>query len=77
MREYLLDAFDAAPFPSTISKTLRRLGITKKKLKVVAAQRSEILQEDWRARVSRYQPEQLMFLDEGACCDKTTSWRAG
>jgi len=43
---FLLDAFDVEVVQSTISKALRRIKITRKRLKVVAAQQNDELRTE-------------------------------
>ena len=45
--EFLLEVFDITVHQSTISRTLKRIHITRKKLTVVAAQRNEELRIQW------------------------------
>ena len=49
----------------------------KKKVAVAAAPRNSQLRDDWVARISQYQPQQLMFLDESAANEKTPSRSTG
>jgi hypothetical protein len=63
-----LDAFDHLVSATRISK---------KKLRVVAAQKSDILREEWPVRMANYKPEKLMFLDEIACYEKAAQRRMG
>ena len=49
---------------STICRTLRRLGLTRKKMKRVAIQRSEVRRVEYLAEILAYKPEMLVFIDE-------------
>jgi hypothetical protein len=48
----------------TVHCALERAGISRKKLKKVAAKRNERLKADFIGRMAKYEPEELCFLDE-------------
>ncbi|KAK7219300.1 hypothetical protein V2G26_007303 [Clonostachys chloroleuca] len=49
---------------STISRTLKRVGLTKKITQNVAKERSQDLRDDYMERRSHYNPKQMVFIDE-------------
>ena len=77
MAVFLYERFDIQPHLSTISQCLTRARYSRKRIQSVAAERNELLRADWQARISCYQPEQLLFLDESACSEKATRCRTG
>ena len=60
---------------STISKTLRKRGLTRKKLTIPAKEQDEQLRGEYLARIQQYRPDQLVFVDESSC-DRRTGRRA-
>jgi transposase len=58
----------------TIQRELLRAGISYKKIRRIASERSEVLHADFIRRMAQYLPEQLGFLDEMSK-DKRTSFR--
>ena len=62
---------------STISKTLKELKYSKTKAYLIAAQRSEELRDDWQRRLAGWRPDQLVFLDESAACERTSKHDLG
>lgn len=77
MAEFLYERFDISPSLPTISRCLKKARYSRKKVRNVAAERNEVLREDWIVRMSKYQPEQLIFLDESACSEKASRCRTG
>lgn len=77
MAEFLFKRFDIDPSLSTISRSLKATRWSKKAIKQIAAERNLELREDWKQRIPAYQPEQLCFLDESACSEKSTHARLG
>ena len=71
MLTFLLDAFSVSVDQLTVSRCLRDLGWSKKKLRVVAAQQNEELRGDWWRRIVGVPPFRLMFLDESSVCNRT------
>ena len=49
---------------STICRTVKRLGLTRKKMRKVAIQRSEVQTAEYLVEVLTYKPEMLVFIDE-------------
>ena len=52
---------------STISRTLKRRGFTRKKLGITAREQDEQARVEYLARVRKYDPDQLVFVDESSC----------
>jgi len=59
---------------STIWRALSKGGFTMKKITRMAAERSVELRREYAARISRYEGNQLVFVDESAV-DRRTSYR--
>jgi transposase len=49
---------------TTVHRALERAGVSHKKLKKIAYERSEPLRADFIGRMAKYEPEELGFLDE-------------
>jgi transposase len=49
---------------TTIHRALKQAGVSCKKLKKIASERSEPLRADFIGRMAKYEPEELGFLDE-------------
>ncbi|TFK60474.1 hypothetical protein BDN72DRAFT_939947 [Pluteus cervinus] len=62
---------------STVQRELSRCGISTKKIKKVAIERSDILRADFIRRMAQYKPEQLGFLDEMSKDARTPERRKG
>lgn len=77
MAEFLFERFDIRPSLSTISRCLKKARYSRKKIRSIAAERNEVLRDDWIERISHYQPDQLIFLDESACSEKASRCRTG
>ena len=52
---------------STICRTLKKLGFTRKRLQLVALQRSDVLRARFQADVSTFSSEMFLFVDETGC----------
>lgn len=50
-----------------------QVGVSRKKLKKIAAERNEEDQNDFIHRMAQYDPEELGFVDETSKKDKTAS----
>jgi len=59
----------------TISRTLQKRGLTRKKLTIPAREQDEQLRGEYLARIQQYHPRQLVFVDKSSC-DRRTSRRA-
>jgi transposase len=69
--EFLEAAYGVKVSQSMVSRALSRIKITRKKLKVEAAQRNEELRNDWLFELQDYTAEQLVFLDESGSDSRT------
>jgi hypothetical protein len=56
---------------STVAREMKRLGLTYKKASKQAAERNNRLRSYYSIRMSKYRPEQLVFLDESYKDDRT------
>ncbi|KAK3735150.1 hypothetical protein QZH41_010929 [Actinostola sp. cb2023] len=55
----------------TLHKYLLRMGLSRKKLHVIANQRSEERRAEYRRKIADYHPDQLLFIDESSKDDRT------
>lgn len=62
---------------STLCRTMKRLGFTRKKLKFVALQRSDVLRAEYQAEVSMYNSDMFLFVDETGCDRKNAARKFG
>lgn len=62
---------------STICRTLKRLGFTRKKLQFAAIQRSDVLRARYQAEISMYSSEMFLFVDETGCDRKNALRKFG
>ena len=62
---------------TTIHRELLRAGISLKKLCKVASERNEDLRADFIRRMARYEPEELIFIDETSKDERTLVRRYG
>ncbi|KAJ6457180.1 hypothetical protein C8R47DRAFT_1180960 [Mycena vitilis] len=58
---------------TTIFRELRRLGVSRKKLKKIAAERNELVRMDFVRRMGEYPADYLGFLDETSKNERTLS----
>jgi len=56
---------------------MKRLGFTRKKLKFVALQRSDVLRAEYQAEVLMYNSEMFLFVDETGCDHKNAARKFG
>ena len=77
MMEYLLDDFGLAVVKSTISKTLKKMGITQKSLRKIADARDPELRNIYFVDVAAYTHDQLVYLDETAANQRSTHRKRG
>ncbi|KAK9241695.1 DDE superfamily endonuclease-domain-containing protein [Lipomyces tetrasporus] len=77
MRSFVYDQFGVIVSASNISRTLKKSQWTKKKIRKNAAERSQVLRDDWLLRLSDWTAEQLMFVDEFAANEKTGDRKYG
>ena len=52
---------------STLYRTMKRLCFTRKRLKFVALQRSDVPRAEFQAEVSMYNSNMFLFVDETGC----------
>lgn len=71
IKAFLLDMFDVDVVQQTISHTLKRIKITRKKLKVEAAQRNQELRTHWQDNFQYFTADQIVCVDESGSDDKT------
>lgn len=69
--EFLLEVFDVTVHQSTISRTLKRIHMTRKKLMVVAGQRNEELRTQWLDDLQQFTAEQIVCVDESGSDERT------
>lgn len=69
--EFLLKAFDIEVNQSIIARALQRINITRKRLRVEAAQRNAELRTQWQYDLQFFTAEQLVFVDESGSDDRT------
>jgi transposase len=62
--EFLLEAFGVTIDRLTISKLLRHINITRKKLAITAIQRNEELRTQWRDDLQQFTANQIVYIDE-------------
>lgn len=60
---------------STISRTLKARGFSRKKLTIPAREQDDNVRAEYLARIRQYSPDQLVFVDESSC-DRRTGRRA-
>lgn len=77
MQEYLLDECELAVDQSTISRTLKRMGISQKSLRREAAERDYDLRCDYMLSVSEFTANQLVYIDESAANEHTAFRKRG
>ena len=75
MAEFLWEQFDISPSLSSISRGLKNSRFSRKRLHSAAAERNEELRLNWKKKISRYNPQQLVFLDESAASETTSHCR--
>ncbi len=73
---FLFDEFSIVIDQSTVFRLLVTRKWSKKLVKRTTAQRSEILREKWKLRLTDWTADQLMFLNESAACERTDKSRS-
>ncbi len=68
---FLFDEFSIVIDQSTVLRLLIMQKWSKKLIKCTTVQRSEILREKWKLRLTDWTADQLMFLNESAACKRT------
>ena len=64
VRQKLENMFGVSVSISTVCKTMKLLGFTRKKIHHIALQRSDLLRAEFMATISVYDPIMLIWLDE-------------
>jgi DDE superfamily endonuclease/Winged helix-turn helix len=77
MADHLWDEYGTEISISTISRRLKALDWTTKKVTRVARQRSEYLRAEWNLRLESWTADQLVFLDESAANERTADRKYG
>ncbi|RFU31029.1 hypothetical protein B7463_g5310, partial [Scytalidium lignicola] len=75
--DFIYDEFDIKLSQSAISKLLKKLNITHKKLEYVAAQRNQLLIDNWYIESANFTADQLIFVDESASNERTGDRKYG
>ena len=73
--EMLEEATGRVVHPSTICQTIQHFGMTRKKVRTIAMQRSEDRRAEFIAEISQFDPDMLIWLDETGS-DRRNSIRA-
>jgi transposase len=68
---FIFDCFDTKVSQSTISRALKRINITRKKLQVEAAQRNQVLRLNYQLNMSLVRAGQYVFVDESGSDERT------
>ena len=68
---FLLEVYDIEVDQATISRALKRIEITRKRLKVLAAQRNNELRLEWQYNIQFFTARQLVFVDESGSDERT------
>jgi hypothetical protein len=77
MQEYVEEKHGISVSRYIISRALKRVEHTHKKLKYRAAQRNQLLRESWKAKIATFKASQLVFLDESGANPRTGNRRYG
>ena len=69
---FLYDEYDLVVSAPTVWRALKRIGWSRKQQRKLAAQRNQRLRTHWLLNIlPQYRPDQLIFLDESAACERT------
>ena len=71
VKQELENIFGVSVSISTVCKTMKLLGFTRKKIHHIALQRSDLLRAEFMATISVYDPVMLIWLDESGCTGET------
>ena len=74
IQDKLHEEFGVMVSAPTICRTLRHMGCTRRVIRHVALQRSDILRAQFMSEISVYDPEMIIWVDESGC-DKRNSLR--
>lgn len=77
MQCFLFDELDIHVSLDTVSRTLRSMKISRKNLRRLAAERSQICRDDYMLAVSHFTHDMLVFLDESAANEHTAHRKRG
>ena len=70
----LYEEFGVLVSAPTICRTLKSMGCTRRFIRHVALQRSEVLRAQFMSEISVYDPEMIIWIDESGC-DRRNSLR--
>ena len=77
VQEHLEGVFGVTISVSTICKTLKWMGFTRKKIHHIAIQQSELLRAEYMATISVYDPNMIVWIDESGCDRRNSARRYG
>ena len=77
LQEQLFAARDKDVSLATLSRVIRRLAVTHKRVSKTAAERNELLRATWQAEYSDIPAEYFVWLDESSVDDKTNQRNHG
>jgi transposase len=75
--EFLLTEYGIQTHQSTISRVLKRLNQTYKRIERAHEERDDKARADWRSRLYEYKANQIVFVDESAANERTKDHRWG
>ena len=75
--EFLLSEFDISITQSTVSRLLKRLNQTHKRVKRTHTARDDELRAHFKAKMCEYRANQLVFIDESAADERTKDRKWG
>jgi transposase len=70
MSWFIYDEFELSISEASICRILKRRKWSRKAAKRRALQRSQLLRDEYMARLSQWEAQQLVFIDESACCER-------
>ncbi|TBU25374.1 hypothetical protein BD311DRAFT_628592, partial [Dichomitus squalens] len=77
IQERLLETRGVDVSVATLSRTIRRLDLTSKRIAKEALERNELLQATWQAAHGHIPMEYIMWLDESSIDDRTNQRNNG
>ena len=75
--DFLVEEYSITVSQSTVSRLLKQLQITHKKVERAHEERDNLLRAHWVARFSEYRANQLVFMDESAANERTKDRKWG
>ena len=75
--DLLDEEYDITVDKSTVSRTLKELKITHKRVERTNQAQDAVLRADFEARICEYEPEQVVYVDESAANEHTAHSRYG